>query len=104
MTTLGRPSRDVVITSRTADATPLLALELINGPAVGDLIDAAVATSADLPGKHAVDRVFLTLLGRRPMAKELASCPLGKPDTFAKRQIGDLVWSIVMLPEFQLIR
>lgn len=104
MTTLGRPSRDVVVTSRTADATPLLALELINGPAVGDLIDAAVATSADLSGKHAVDRVFLTLLGRRPTAKELASCPLDKPDTLAKQQIGDLVWSIVMLPEFQLIR
>jgi hypothetical protein len=48
--------------------------------------------------------VFLTLLGRRPTTKELAACPPGKADRFAKRQIADLIWSIVMLPEFQLIR
>jgi len=104
MTTLGRPSRDVVVTTRSAEATTLLALELINGPAVGGLIDAAAAATADLPGEQAIDRVFLTLLGRRPTTKELAACPPGKADRFTKRQIADLVWSIVMLPEFQLIR
>ncbi|MFM9196738.1 MAG: DUF1553 domain-containing protein [Planctomycetia bacterium] len=104
MTTLGRPSRDVVVTARTEEATTLLALELINGPAVGGLIDTAAAATADLPGEQAIERVFLTLLGRRPTAKELAACPPRTAETSAKRQIGDLIWSTTMLPEFQLIR
>ena len=104
MTTLGRPSRDVVVTARTAEATTLLALELINGPAVGGLIDTAAAATADLPGEQAIERVFLTLLGRRPTAQELAAYPPRTAETSAKRQIGDLIWSIAMLPEFQLIR
>jgi hypothetical protein len=104
MTMLGRPSRDVVVTTRSADATPLLALELINGPAVGGLLDQPMATTAALPAEQAIDRVFLTLLGRRPTAQELAACRPGAAETFERRQLEDVIWAVMMLPEFQLIR
>ena len=38
MTMLGRPGRDVVVTSRGEMATPLLALELINGEKLEELV------------------------------------------------------------------
>jgi hypothetical protein len=51
-----------------------------------------------------VDEVFERALGRAPTAVErkLSSQALGSPPDAAV--VEDLLWSVVMLPEFQLVR
>ena len=106
MRMLGRPSRDVVVTMREQDSTPLLALELINGGHLKDLVDRAAASQLKRSDKpdEIISRVFRVLLGRdaRDQERLVSEAVLGeKPD---KSTVSDLIWTIVMLPEFQLIQ
>lgn len=105
LTALGRPNRENVSTSRSAQGNLLQALELTNGDAFNAALDAGArkwlsgfSNSADL-----VKVVFEQALGRLPTAKELeaANRILGeKPD---QAGVEDLLWSVMLLPEFQLI-
>jgi hypothetical protein len=105
VTVLGRPNREQVVTTRATAATTLQALELTNGDTLAKILHrgaeqllAPASSSGEL-----VDRVYGSALGRPPGAKEraLATDLLGQP----MRQDGveDLLWAMVMLPEFQLI-
>jgi hypothetical protein len=106
MTMLGRPSRDVVVTSREQVSTPLMELELINGELLEDVIDqvAAAQLNSKRPRDEVVTNVFRALLGRSPSANELAVVGGDVARPLDKHQIADVIWTIVMLPEFQLIR
>jgi mono/diheme cytochrome c family protein len=106
MTALGRPNREQVVTHRSSVATMLQALELTNGRELSEMMDAGasywmgkrIASSDQL-----VRRIYLGALGRDPTPAEAQMSVelIGSP----ARQDGveDLLWSIVMLPEFQLI-
>ncbi len=103
---LGRTSREQVVTRRESVATTLQALELINGKTLDDKTSAgakallaAVGTDPDA----LIRRVFLAGLGRAPTAAELAATRdlVGRPAT--AEGVQDLLWAVVMLPEFQLI-
>ncbi len=102
MTMLGRPSRDIVATSRVADATPLLALELMNGTLLETAIGrAAQAQEGTRPTPEEVEaRVFKVLLGRSPTPRER----VWKPAKLDSAALSNLIWTVVMLPEFQLQR
>lgn len=106
MTALGRPNREQVVTSRTAGATTLQTLELLNGPTLA----AHLARGAErllVERKAAapiVTEVFERALGRPPTATEraVAEDALGRqPDAAG---VEDLLWTVVMLPEFQVVR
>jgi hypothetical protein len=106
MMMLGRPSRDVVVTSREQESTPLLALELINGAQLEELVDRAAAAQISESGTsdEINGRIFRTLLGRDPSDRErLASNRVSGPKP-NQETLSDLIWTIIMLPEFQLIQ
>ena len=102
---LGRPNREQVVTSRPTVATTLQALELTNGETLAKILHRGaeqLAAADPLPGEL-IDRLYRNALSRSPQATEKAMAVdlLGQPTR--REGIEDLVWAMVMLPEFQLI-
>ena len=102
---LGRPNRDQVVTTRDTLPTLLQALELTNGTTLDNTLKAAATKwLQDEPNPVAMANVlYQTALGRLPNAaeREIATDLLGAKPT--PESTADLLWIIVMLPEFQLI-
>ncbi len=105
MVALGRPNREQVITSRPMNATTLQALELTHGAKLANILsEGAEKLVAEKPEpSHLVNEVYQKTLGRKPTGaeKSLALAMVGKPAQ--KEGVEDLLWAMVMLPEFQLI-
>ncbi|MFP6893573.1 MAG: PSD1 and planctomycete cytochrome C domain-containing protein [Opitutales bacterium] len=105
MRILGRPKRDQVATSRDDRPTTLQALELSNG----DIMHKAVQNVGNrwASGKRTPDKLIEDLFGnaflRKPNAEEtiVAKALLGEMPNAAN--VSDLVWALVLQPEFQLI-
>ncbi|MBL9200582.1 MAG: DUF1549 domain-containing protein [Opitutaceae bacterium] len=97
---LGRPNREQTTTVRQATATTLQALELTNGATLAALLKKCGETLTARPPAD----VFRHALGRAPTAAEssLIASMVGSP---ARTEgVEDFLWSLAMLPEFQLIR
>jgi hypothetical protein len=105
MSALGRPNREQVVTVRSSAATTLQGLELSNGKTLASALErgARRLVAQPRPTDVLVRVIFRRALSRPPTNDELAVCHglLGKAPTAAG--VEDLLWSIVMLPEFQLI-
>jgi mono/diheme cytochrome c family protein len=103
---LGRPNRDQVVTLRSSIATTLEALELTNGAELSRRLGqgAALQLAAGDPSPAALlERLYRTALGRKPTRAEARIArPLLAPP-LQPAAVEDLLWAIVMLPEFQLI-
>lgn len=103
---LGRPNREQVVTRRDSLATMLQALELVNGTTLDDVLTRGarqwVADSEKNPRKI-VERAYQSALGRHATDAEqqTAASIVGTPPSVDG--VHDLLWMIVMLPEFQLI-
>jgi hypothetical protein len=106
MTGLGRPNREQIMTCRASAATTLQSLELTNGETLNKLLKrsaekllASTARSSD----EFVRDLFVKSLGRKPTTKELklGTELIGSP--VQQEGVEDLLWSVAMLPEFQLI-
>jgi len=106
MTALGRPNREQIVTVRQGTATTLQALELTNGSTLAALLkkgaDHLLATTSPTTATI-VESLYLQSLGRKPTSTErtLTQHLVGTPATSAGVQ--DLLWTLAMLPEFQLI-
>ena len=103
---LGRPNRDQVVTNRDTLPTLLQALELTNGTTLDNTLKAAAnkwLQDESNPVAMA-NGIYQTALGRlpNPTEREIAQDLLGEKPTL--ESTADLLWIIVMLPEFQLIR
>ncbi|HTU24581.1 MAG TPA: DUF1549 domain-containing protein [Pirellulales bacterium] len=108
MRAMGRPIRDQVVTTRPEGFTTLEALDLTNGAILTGLLSRAADNLLhDHPGwtaDQATDFVFESFLCRpatateREMAGQIAGASLTRDG------LADLLWSVVMLPDFQLIR
>ncbi|MFO1499146.1 MAG: DUF1553 domain-containing protein, partial [Verrucomicrobiota bacterium] len=107
MTALGRPNREQVMTSRASAATTLQALEMTNGKTLADQLKEGsekLLAGADVTStEKLVTSLFERALSRPPDAAELrlAQDLVGSPTK--KDGVEDLLWAMVMLPEFQLI-
>jgi hypothetical protein len=106
MTALGRPNREQVITSRSSAATTLQALELTNGRTLAEILKrGAERVIRDMPksSRELITDLYERALGRRPNRNELriAEELVGAPAR--KEGVEDLLWTMTMLPEFQLI-
>ncbi|MSR58256.1 MAG: DUF1549 domain-containing protein [Planctomycetaceae bacterium] len=103
---LGRPNREQTVSTRDAAPTMLQALELTNGKLLGQLLQRGAAhwqAQAKSDRDTLIDRIYQTALGRLPSTAEraLAADLLGTaPDV---ENFEDLLWTICMLPEFQLV-
>ena len=102
---LGRPNREQVVTSRPTAATTLQALELTNGGTLARLLARGaerLLAAQPTPGPL-IDGLYQQALGRPPTVPEravAAEC-VGQPAT--KEGVEDLLWTVAVLPEFQLI-
>ncbi len=103
---LGRPNREQVVTRRDSLATMLQALELVNGTTLDDILNRGARQwmkQGENDSRKIVERAYRTALGRRPTDSErnTAAAVVGTPPS--AEGVHDLLWMVVMLPEFQLI-
>jgi hypothetical protein len=103
---LGRPNREQVVTERLTAATTLQALELTNGATLNGMLDTGAARWTANPTQaptHLVNALYLQALGRLPTPAErkAALAEIGSP--VRRDGVEDLLWALVMLPEFQLV-
>jgi len=107
MSSLGRPNREQVVTVRPDELTTLEAIDLCNGQTLADALHQGaaklVSRSWDSPASF-VRWVFRYALSREPTADELhvLAKPLG--DKLTEQGVEDVLWTVLMLPEFQLVR
>jgi len=108
MRSLGRPNREQVVTTRPDELTTLEALDLANGQILTNTIARGAANILKANPKSSADELttllFKRALCRAATAGELAAAHslLGSKPT--PESLADLLWTIVMLPEFQLVR
>jgi hypothetical protein len=108
MRSLGRPNREQVVTTRSDVLTTLEALDLSNGQIFNDTLARGAAGLLKAQPKATADglagTIYLRALGRRPTAEERAAARalMGTPPT--PEGLADLLWVVLVLPEFQLIR
>jgi hypothetical protein len=105
MVALGRPNREQVVTVRSSEATTLQALELTNGETLSKILKrgAAEIVGNTKNSSALIQDIYERAVGRKPVHAEmqLAQETVGKKPT--KEGVEDLLWAMVMLPEFQLI-
>jgi hypothetical protein len=128
---LGRPDRLTVTTARDQKASPMQALELLNGAALFEEIyleagppkprltddkkaraaeavkpkaNPRLATLAERGGRALVTELYMHGLSRPPTDAEMALYleMLGERPT--ADAVADVLWIVAMLPEFQLVR
>jgi hypothetical protein len=105
---LGRPNREQVVTDRPSVLTTLQALDLSNSPLLAETLHRGVGNIgerfANADPTTIVDWLYESALSRPPTTDErtIALEVLGSPAS--PQGIEDLVWLVIMLPEFQIIR
>jgi hypothetical protein len=110
---LGRPRREQITTRRSTSASTMQVLELSTGEGLTDLVHKAaevVMTSnklqkpqVEVPLRTAATSAFSRLLGREPHTTELEVLRSTFGATINRAEAEDIIWSICILPEFQLI-
>ncbi len=106
MVAMARPNREQVVTTRPSAATTLQALELTNGETLSDILKRGanqVLANCSANKSDLIPSIYEKALGRKPTGQEmeLASELVGSPAQAAG--VEDLLWSVTMQPEFQLI-
>jgi uncharacterized protein DUF1549/uncharacterized protein DUF1553 len=106
MRALGRPNREQVVTTRPDLLTTLEALDLSNGQILADTLGSGAANllKAQSSPQEVVESIYRKALCRKPTDQEqqVALEIVGNPAT--AEGLADLLWVVVMLPEFQLVR
>jgi len=103
---LGRPNREQVVTTRPANLSTLQALDLSNGSILDGLIKrgAPALSKAENPFDELCRKAF----SRPPTASEAAVAKqvlaAGGEGDAAASAFEDLLWMVIMHPEFQTIR
>lgn len=106
MKILGRPDRNTVVTSRSSDAFTLQALELMNGESIDRLLRETAESIARWPHRTPsewLDNLCFRLLGRTPTPGEQARFGSLLAGPVTTETAEDVLWVLLMLPEFQLI-
>jgi hypothetical protein len=111
---LGRPTREQVCTERNQESTVLQALELVNGSVLATRLEQGAKSilqtklGQEKDPKRVVETIYRRALGRPPTTEEdaLLQALIGSiQDSHEQRQKNweDLLWVLVMNPEFQFI-
>lgn len=106
MRSLGRPHRDQVVTTRPSELTTLQAIDLSNGDILAGYLSAGARRLVN-QGKSSDELakwLYRFALSREPTIKEQAVLSQIAGDGRNAVAIEDLLWSVFMLPEFQMIR
>lgn len=105
LTALGRPNRETVSTSRESRANLLQALALTNGNRFVKVLQAGSDCWREQYKDNAVlvRQIYLQALNREPTEKEFTTARTALDQAAGTEGIEDLLWSIVLLPEFQIV-
>ncbi len=108
MRSLGRPNREQVVTTRPDQLTTLEALDLSNGKILADTLSRGAENLLKRHPQATSDEtaamIWMHALCRRPSAEEVAFARELVGAKPSQEGIADLLWAVVMLPEFQLVR
>ncbi|CAN5450482.1 hypothetical protein BH23BAC1_BH23BAC1_06980 [soil metagenome] len=105
LTALGRPNRENVSTSRSSQANLLQALELTNGQIFNNALKsgAKVWKEKYSSNQEIITELYRKALGRYPEEAEVNVALEILGTSPQEEAIQDLLWAIMLLPEFQLI-
>jgi hypothetical protein len=103
---LGRPNREQIVTVRPDNLTTLEAIDLANGSILAGYLKQGAATLAAKQPKSdlLVQDVFTRLLSRSPTRAEAAVMLELVGDQASAQGVEDMLWSVLLLPEFQFVR
>lgn len=107
MRSLGRPNRDQIVSMRPTELTTLEALDLSNGEALAKMLAQGAETIAARPWKsnsELISWLYHHALSREPNANELQAADEALTTQRTPQQIEDLLWAVVMQPEFLFVR
>ncbi|MCB1230466.1 MAG: DUF1549 domain-containing protein [Verrucomicrobiae bacterium] len=108
MRSLGRPNREQVVTVRPEQLSTLQAIDLANGDILAALLKrGAVNLLAQHSGSSSgelIDALFREALCRPATGDEREVLVQLVGETPSEQGVEDLLWSVLMLPEFQLVR
>jgi mono/diheme cytochrome c family protein len=107
MRALGRPHREQIVSVRPADLNTLEAIDLNNGQTLATRLEqgASRLLAKPWPSSDALAQwLYQFALARTPTPAELSLARevLGEKPT--SQGVQDLLWAVLMLPEFQLVR
>jgi hypothetical protein len=109
MRSLGRPNREQVVTTRPEQLSTLQALDLSNGEVLTGWLRQGSNKWLEEKQRNQwsdqelVSNLFRQSLSREPTQQEIALLTPLNAENQAE-SIEDLLWTVVMLPDFQLIR
>lgn len=105
MKTLGRPDRENVTSQRSTTSTLLQSLLLTNSTLFHDKISQAAKSwlAEGHSPMEAAEYLYQQALGRQPNKKEKRILHKQLKNAGPQAALEDIIWSIVLLPEFQLI-
>lgn len=108
MRSLGRPNREQVVTVRPEQLTTLQALDLANGQILTTTLERGAASilkaNPNATADELAEWVFVRALSRKPTDGERAAARALIGEKPSMNGVADLLWAVVMLPEFQLVR
>lgn len=107
MLVLGRPNRDQIVSMRPSDLSMLEALELENGSQLANILREGAKRLAAQDWEGTSDFVtwaYWQSLSRAPTEKEMQIANEFLADQLSPRSVEDLLWAIIMLPEYQTVR
>jgi hypothetical protein len=107
MRSLGRPNRDQIVSIRPTEMTTLEAIDL----SIGETLDSYLKRGAERLARKSWDSpaefvqwVYHHALGREPSDEELKVLGSDLSTPLEPSAVADLLWAIIMLPEFQINR
>jgi hypothetical protein len=107
MRSLGRPNRDQIVSVRPDELTTLEAIDLSNGQPLADLLAGGARRLAAQPWQSplALARwLYRFALSREPTPDEASVLAEALGEKLTEQGIEDVLWSVIMLPEFHLVR
>ncbi|MCB1064112.1 MAG: DUF1549 domain-containing protein [Verrucomicrobiae bacterium] len=108
MRSLGRPNREQVVTVRPEQLSTLQAIDLANGNILAGLLKRGaanvIAREAGKPTETVIGDLFVKALSRQPTAEEISVLSELAGSDLNSQGVEDLLWAVLMLPEFQLVR
>jgi len=106
MRALGRPNREQIVTVRPENLTTLEAIDLANGNLLAGYLKQGATALATRHTRiqELIQEVFLRLLSRPATPAEIAVLSEVSGSTPTAQGVEDVLWSILLLPEFQFVR
>lgn len=104
---LGRPMREQIVSVRPLELTTLQAIDLSNGEALASLLRKGAEQLHQRDWKSInefLDWTFRFALSREPSSLERQTLLASIGDELTAQAIEDVLWAVIMLPEFQLVR